>query len=219
MILCAKGLKFLIEDYEIPMMFLFVALIVTQIPDIKRMGDDGKQLTVANIVGFIIGVAIMLFFMVFGWSSDAIDTNDPGIVVMFLVGIIYAMSMLSPGISGSTVLLALGLFAAYDAALADINMKMLLPMAVGLLIGGLAFAKVIDHFMKNSRKTTYAVILGLTVGSALTVLINASRDLSGSEMIIQSIICIFIGAVLGLGLNKLAHIFAKSSAEEEQSSQ
>ena len=216
MILCAKGLKFLIDDFEIPMMFLFVALIVTQIPDIKRMGDDGQKLTTANIIAFIAGVAIMLVFMVVGWNSESIDSEDPGFLIMFAVGIIYAMSMLSPGISGSTVLLALGLFAAYDTALADPthHIKILLYMALGLLVGALAFAKVIDYFMKNSRKSTYAAILGLTVGSALTVLINAFRGLNGTDMIIQSVICIFIGAALGLGLSKLARMFSAGSAEE-----
>ena len=211
MLLCAKGLEVLLEDFRVPMMFLFVALIATQIPDIKSMGDDGEKLTLGNIIAFIVGFAIMMVFMVVGWNAP-IDEENPGFVIMILVGVIYAMSMLSPGISGSTVLLALGFFTAFDKAISHPthNLDLILPIALGLLIGGLAFAKVIDYFMRNHRKSTYAVILGLTVGSALTVLINGLKDLSGTEMIIQSIICALIGAVLGLGLNRLAHMYAES---------
>ena len=214
MIACAKGLQFLLDEYEIPMMFLFVALIVTQIPDIKRAGDDGEPLTKANIIAFIVGVAIMITLMIIGFNTPDNGGNDPGFVIMVIVGVIMAMSMLAPGISGSTVLIAIGLFTVYDNALADLDLKLLLPIVIGIVIGALAFAKVIDHFMETSRKSTYAVILGLNVGSAITVLVKAIRGLSGTEMVLQSVLCIFIGAAFGLLLCKLAHIYSASSSEE-----
>ena len=96
-------------------------------------------------------------------------------------------------------------------------MDLVLPIALGALIGALVFSKVIDFCMRNYRKTTYMAILGLTVGSALTVFINGVRNLSDNsttELIIQCIVCAAIGALLGLGLNRLAHIYADSSSEE-----
>ena len=214
MIACAKGLQFLLDDFEIPMMFLFVALIVTQIPDIYRAGDDGKPLTAANIISFIVGFGIMIALMIIGFNTADNGGENPGFVIMMIVGVIMAMSMLAPGISGSTVLVAIGLFTVYDNALANLDFKLLLPILVGLVIGALAFAKVIDYFMAKSRRSTYAVILGLNVGSAVTVLVKAFRGLSGDEMILQSILCVFIGAAFGIALCRLAHIYSASSAEE-----
>ena len=218
MFLCAKVLDELSKEYEIQLMFLFVALIVTQIPDIKRMGDDGNKLTPADIIAFIVGVAIMAIFMVIGWNAP-MDKDNSGFIVMMLIGVIYAMSLLSPGISGSTILLALGFYWVYTNVIGDFihHMDLVLPIALGALIGALVFSKVIDHCMRNYRKTTYMVILGLTVGSALTVFINGVRsisDNSSTELIVQCVICAVIGALLGLGLNKLAHIYAESSSEE-----
>ena len=218
MFLCAKVLDELSKEYEIQLMFLFVALIVTQIPDIKRMGDDGKKLTSADIIAFIVGVAIMVVFMVIGWNAP-MDKDNSGFIVMVLIGIIYAMSLLAPGISGSTILLALGFYWVYTNVIGDFihHMDLVLPIALGVLIGALAFSKVIDYCMRNYRKTTYMAILGLTVGSALTVFINGMRSLSDNcttELIVQCVICAIVGALLGLGLNKLAHIYADSSSEE-----
>ena len=218
MFLCAKVLDELSKEYEIQLMFLFVALIVTQIPDIKRMGDDGNKLTPSDIIAFIVGVAIMVVFMVIGWNAP-VDKDNSGFIVMMLIGVIYAMSLLSPGISGSTILLALGFYWVYTNVIGDFihHMDLVLPIALGALIGALAFSKVIDYCMRNYRKTTYMVILGLTVGSAVTVFINGMRSISensSGELIIQCIICAVIGALLGLGLNKLAHIYADSSSEE-----
>ena len=211
MILCAKGLKFLIDDYEIPMMFLFVALILTQIPDLKRMSEDGTPMTTNNFLAFLGGLLVMVALMVYGFKTGNENIENPGFAIMVGAGVIMAISMLAPGISGSTVLLALGLFYAYDTALGELDFKLLFPLMIGLLVGALVFAKVIDHFMKNSRKSTYMAILGLNVGSAMTVLIKACRGLSGDDMIVLSIVCIFIGAILGLGLNRLAHRFAESA--------
>ena len=219
MFLCAKVLDELSKEYEIQLMFLFVALIVTQIPDIKRMGDDGNKPTTADIIAFVAGVAIMVVFMVIGWNAP-MDKDNSGFLVMMLIGVIYAMSLLSPGISGSTILLALGFYWVYTNVIGDFihNMDLMLPIALGALIGALAFSKVIDFCMRNYRKTTYMAILGLTVGSAVTVLINGIRSLSDNssgEMIIQCVICAIIGAALGLGLNRLAHMYAESSSEEQ----
>ena len=218
MFLCAKVLDELSKEYEIQLMFLFVALIVTQIPDIKRMGDDGNRLTPADIIAFVVGVAIMVVFMVIGWNAP-VDKDNSGFIVMMLIGVIYAMSLLSPGISGSTILLALGFYWVYTNVIGDFihHMDLVLPIALGALIGALAFSKVIDYCMRTYRKTTYMTILGLTVGSAATVFINGMRSISensSGELIIQCIICAVIGALLGLGLNRLAHIYADSSSEE-----
>ena len=215
MFLCAKVLDELSKEYEVQLMFLFVALIVTQIPDIKRMGDDGKKLTTADIIAFAAGVAIMVAFMIIGWNAP-VDKDNSGFIVMMLIGVIYAMSLLSPGISGSTILLALGFYWVYTNVIGDFihHLDLMLPIALGVLIGALAFSKVIDFCMRNYRKTTYMAILGLTVGSALTVLINGVRSLSedsSGEMMIQCIICAVIGALLGLGLNRLAHMYSESS--------
>ncbi len=218
MVFCAKVLDELSKEYETQLMFLFVALIITQIPDIKKMGDDGKKLTAPDMIAFIAGIAVMVAFMVIGWNAP-LDKDNSGFLVMVLIGVIYAMSLLSPGISGSTILLALGFYWVYTNVIGDFvhHLDQMLPIALGVLIGALVFSKIIDFCMRNYRKTTYMAILGLTVGSAVTVLINAVRSLSDystTELIIQCIACAVIGALLGLGLNKLAHIYADSSSEE-----
>ncbi len=218
MVFCAKVLDELSKEYETQLMFLFVALIITQIPDIKSMGDDGRKLTVADIIAFIAGVAVMVAFMIIGWNAP-LDEDNTGFLIMVVIGIVYAMSLLSPGISGSTILLALGFYWVYTNVIGDFthHLDQMLPIALGVLIGALVFSKIIDFCMRNYRKTTYMAILGLTVGSAVTVLINAIRSLSDystAELIIQCVICAILGALLGLGLNKLAHIYAESSSAE-----
>ena len=215
MMVCAFGLEFLMDHIEVPTMFFFAALIVAQIPDIMKLGDDGEPLSKWNIAAFVVGFVIMIAFLFLGDGNDVELEGITGTVLMVLVGIILAVSKLAPGVSGSTVLLALGLYAPFMHALTDMDIGYLLPILIGLVIGVLGFSKIVDHCMRNHKKSTYVMILGLTAGSVITVSVQAIMKLNGTEMIAMSIAGIVIGLLLGIGLSKVASSYAKETISEK----
>lgn len=215
MMVCAFGLEFLMDHIEVPTMFFFAALIVAQIPDIMKLGDDGEPLSKWNIAAFVVGFVIMIAFLFLGDGNDVELEGITGTILMVLVGIILAVSKLAPGVSGSTVLLALGLYAPFMHALTDMDIGYLLPILIGLVIGILGFSKIVDHCMRNHKKSTYVMILGLTAGSVITVSVQAIMKLSGTEMIAMSIAGIVIGLLLGIGLSKVASSYAKETISEK----
>ena len=215
MMVCAFGLEFLMDHIEVPTMFFFAALIVAQIPDIMKLGDDGEPLSKWNIAAFVVGFVIMIAFLFLGDGNDVKLEGITGTVLMVLVGITLAVSKLAPGVSGSTVLLALGLYAPFMHALTDMDIGYLLPILIGLVIGVLGFSKIVDHCMRNHKKSTYVMILGLTAGSVITVSVQAIMKLSGTEMIAMSIAGIVIGLLLGIGLSKVASSYAKETISEK----
>lgn len=215
MMVCAFGLEFLMDHIEVPTMFFFAALIVAQIPDIMKLGDDGEPLSKWNIAAFVVGFVIMIAFLFLGDGNDVKLEGITGTVLMVLVGITLAVSKLAPGVSGSTVLLALGLYAPFMHALTDMDIGYLLPILIGLVIGILGSSKIVDHCMRNHKKSTYVMILGLTAGSVITVSVQAIMKLNGTEMIAMSIAGIVIGLLLGIGLSKVASSYAKETISEK----
>lgn len=210
---CAFGLKALMDQWEVPMMFFFAALILAQVPDVRSLGDDGQPMTAYNWAALVIGFAVMLVFLWISLSGNGVDRAVDGFAVWLLVGIILAVSKLAPGVSGSTILLALGLFTPFMDAMTAFDMSALIPGGIGLLIGVLVFARVVDYFIRNHRKSTYMVILGLTVGSIVTVSIEAATKLDGTTVILQSIVGIVIGLVLGVGLSRISKKYAAETIE------
>ena len=210
---CAFGLKALMDQWEVPMMFFFAALILAQVPDVRSLGDDGQPMTAYNWAALVIGFAVMLVFLWISLSGNGVDRAVDGFAVWLLVGIILAVSKLAPGVSGSTILLALGLFTPFMDAMTAFDMSALIPGGIGLLIGVLVFARVVDYFIRNHRKSTYMVILGLTVGSIVTVSIEAATKLDGTAMILQSIVGIVIGLVLGVCLSRISKKYAAETIE------
>ncbi len=214
LILCAFGLKELMSVWEVPMMFFFVALILTQIPDIMSLSRDDNPLTKWNWAAFAGGYLVMMGILVMGMGTQSDRTVDNAFLWL-LVGMILAVSKLAPGVSGSTILLAMGLFTPFMNALTEFDMSALIPGGIGLIIGALAFSKVIDRFMTNNRKSTYFAILGLTVGSVAAVSIDGGLKMDGTEMILQSIVGIVLGLILGAGLSKVSRIYARETIDEK----
>lgn len=212
--LCSFGLKGLMDTWEIPMMFFFAALISAQVPDIMSLSKDEKPLTKWNWAALICGFLVMMVTMVFGMQSE-IERSVDNALIWVLVGVILAISKLAPGVSGSTILLAMGLFTPFMNAMTDFDMSILIPGAIGLLIGALAFSKVIDHFMTNNRKSTYFAILGLTIGSVVAVVVDASVNLDGTEVILQSVVGIVLGLVFGIALSKVSRRYAMETIEDK----
>ena len=208
-LLCAKGLDFLIEDHAIPLMFFFAALIVVQIPDMARQAEVGRDMTVWNVLALILGFAVMLAVLLLGRYST-IEVGMTSIVVMFLAGMIYAVCAISPGISGSTLLLALGLFAPVIEGLSRLDLMTLLPLALGAVVGVILFAKLMNRFITNNRKSTYMAILGLTAGSVVTVLVEAYWGLDTDVSLLECTGAI----VLGLTFGYMLHMFSAKSQND-----
>ena len=209
-LICSKGLDFLIDSYEIPLMFFFAVLILVQIPDIKSQSDDGEKPTTMNYVAFAAGFLIMIGILLIGLETGE-QMESPGPIILFFAGIIYVVSAISPGISGSTILLALGLFSAVVEGIGNLELMTLLPLALGGLVGLVLFAKIIDRCVTDHRKSTYFAILGLTAGSVITVITQAVLGMDGDDLIVPVCICIVAGVVVGYGM----HLFSRYYASQE----
>ncbi len=209
-VLCAKVLNAFIDEYYVPLLFFFGALIMMQVPDIKRMSDDGQPYTPYNYAAFAVGFLIMVavFIAKQYFAPEGMETNW---AIMILAGVIVAASFVSPGISGSTMLLVLGIYPAFLAAIDDLDMKLLVPIAIGGIIGLILFSKLINHFMTVSRKSTYMAILGLTAGSVVVVFVEAVMKSDDMAAIPISIGCVIAGIVLGYVLCRLARMYSDTN--------
>lgn len=213
-IACSKCLDALMHDYDIPLMFFFAALIFVQLPDIWRQADDGQRPTGNNILAVAAGLAIMMVIMVVGMQGLSME-GDAGAITMFLAGMIYAVCAISPGISGSTILLALGMFTAVVDSVGNLEFGSIIPLALGAIIAVILFAKAMDHFFHMYRKSTYCVIFGLTLGSVITVACNAVRNMeAGTDYLVPCIIAVAAGIAVGYGMHLLTgYMRGKSSSE------
>ena len=89
--------------------------------------------------------------------------------VMLVCGAIACATMIIPGISGSLVMVMLGVYDDVIDALSAFDMFVLIPYGIGMLIGVIFCAKLIKYLLYKYSRQTYSAILGFVVGSVFSI--------------------------------------------------
>ena len=97
-----------------------------------------------------------------------------------------AAAAIIPGISGSFLLLILGIYNTVIQAVSDFNIPLLLPIAAGAAAGLLGGATFIRFLLTKAPSYTYSGVLGLTAG-ALAVLYPGFP--AGTEAVFSVLLC------------------------------
>jgi putative membrane protein len=102
-------------------------------------------------------------FWLLGFRTDT--TSDPAIWFVFVSGALAICAMILPGISGSFILLMLGM---YDYILDALNARdilTLLVFGVGLVVGISLFSSILNWMLRRYRDLVLSMLIGLMLGS------------------------------------------------------
>ncbi|MBN7772913.1 DUF368 domain-containing protein [Clostridium aminobutyricum] len=153
-----------------PMMYLFLGAIIGSIPPLYKKAtiDRVKPLNVGAVA---VGSGIAYFITMFPENMLQLATGAYWIhfLVLFIAGIIIAIALVLPGISASYVLLMLGMYDLTLKAIRIFDLKYLIPLAIGVVVGTFLTAGVIEREMKRHPQFTYMLIIGFMLGSLLEV--------------------------------------------------
>lgn len=92
----------------------------------------------------------------------------------------------------------LGLYELYLSAISSLNLSFLLPIGIGLIIGGILFLFLINILFKFVKSYTYFGIIGFILGSIFVIYPGFSFDIQG----FISIVLLVISFIVGLKLSK-----------------
>ena len=104
-------------------------------------------------------------FMAYGLTELTPITLEPNYFNFFISGTLAICALILPGISGSFVLLMLGMYQPTLAAVHHFNLGKLSVFACGCAIGLLSFSRILTFFMYRFLSGTLAVLTGFMIGS------------------------------------------------------
>ncbi len=168
-ILSSKVLSICFERFYVQTQFFFMGVVLGSLPMIYKEATKEKKLAPVHLIPFAIGVAVIIGVSLISSSMGAntvrttLDVST--FIYLVIVSIIAAAAMIMPGLSGSLVLLILGGYQTAIQAVDEMNIPILIPIAIGVIIGIVACAKLITLCLKKWQRGTYSVILGLIFGS------------------------------------------------------
>jgi len=148
----------LLENYPLFVWSFFLGLIFATIYVIFKLINKWY------LTNFII-LFFCIFFSVYISSFNVGVTNEISLLYIFMSGIIASSAMILPGISGSLVLVILGVYSYMIKSLDNLELVVIFTFIFGSLIGLLSFSKILKYLFKNYRDLTYTIMLGLVIGS------------------------------------------------------
>lgn len=191
----------------IPITFLFIGFILGAIPSLIKEVKL-KSYKWHHYLTFIIAILSMIGFIFIKESENNPDSLFYYVSVFF-VGVIYAVALIIPGLSGSTMLMAFGYFQLLINLVDDIvkafvtlnfteiasQLPMLFLLILGALIGLILVGKLMHYLLHHFKTHFYLAVLGIVVISPFNILFTLQENTT-ANVFQANFWSYFIGALL-----------------------
>lgn len=159
-VLLASFLERQLEERPVVIAGLFLGLVLGSIGIAWRLLRQAtwRHFVIAAIVGLVLFVAL-------GFGEGQVR-GDPSALAFFGAGILAICAMILPGISGSLILLMLGMYAPVLGAVTDREFGTIIVFALGAVVGLALFSQLLYWLLEHHHDNVLAALIGLMAGSA-----------------------------------------------------
>ncbi len=202
-LLFSKIIGLALDKYPFPTTLFFIGLILGGLPLLwKKVNTKKKKFS--NWLIFALTFLFVVSFAFLNSGSNEVNLsnlNILGYLYLFLVGMIASATMIIPGISGSFVLMLLGYYkpiidvvsSLTDFSLLGKNILILGVLGIGILIGIVLVAKLIEYLFKKAEVKTYYGVLGFVLASIIAII----KPLLAVELHFLEVIIAFVLFMIG----------------------
>ncbi len=158
----ASTIHWLLENYPQPLWAFFSGLILASGALLLR--DEVLLNRIDRVLWFGLGVtvAVVIAFM----PPLSLLSGLPG---LFIAGAIAICAMIMPGISGSFMLVLMGMYAPVLSAVRHLEILDLMVFAAGCITGLATFSRVLHTLLRSHRVLAMAFLCGVLMGSLVAV--------------------------------------------------
>ena len=208
--------EFLFPRFPLQTNLFFIGLIIGGIPVIYKK-VKGNTIRLPQIIAFVLLFATVVGFSLVGeggGSSADITFSVGNVLKLFGVGIIAAATMVIPGVSGSMIMMILGY---YNTIIDTVNdfinalkgfdipamldtFVVLVPFGIGVVVGAVAVAKLIEFMLNKFPLVTYWAIIGLIVASPFAIIFMMEIGTVGVVEIVTGLVLLVAGFFISMKL-------------------
>ena len=210
------------NKYPIPTTLFFMGLVIGGIPMLfsKIKGTKEVKMPISYVILFLTFLLVMVLAFskeIFGGTlgnADFSNLNILGYLNLTLIGTIAAATMVIPGVSGSLVLMLLGFYFPIVNVIKELthfnnigsNILIAGFFGVGVLIGIVLIAKLIEWLLAKFETFTYFGVIGFIIASVLAIPVSVYHEVSNIvytvPQVIIGIIFLILGGVVGYKLGE-----------------
>lgn len=198
-------ITYLFEYFPVPTKIFFVGLILGSLPFISK---SIEKFNVKVFIAFFIGAFIMAIFVYFDINTPSVSTatfkgNFTIIygIKLFFCGIVAAIAMVVPGISGSLLLLILGEYENVSYFVSTFNIPPLIFLGIGVVVGIFVVSKIVTVILAKHRAILFSFVLGIIMVSFLSLWPNIT--VLSIPMLIATVFSMCIGFIFAIFMERL----------------
>ncbi|MDO4995846.1 MAG: DUF368 domain-containing protein [Bacilli bacterium] len=211
-LLMSKVISFCLDKFPASTNLFFIGLIVGGIPLLTKKVKNAKFNPV-NAFLLLLTFSIIMFMTFSDGGGSNIDLTNitfGKMILLFIIGMIAAGCMVIPGISGSFVLMLLGAYQPIISVIGDLtnfsnlghNMTILIPFGIGVVVGIIVIAKILEYLFSKYEVSTYYAILGFIVASVIVLSVTVVGAHASIAELIFGIVLFVIGSTVGYKLGE-----------------
>ncbi|SHE39188.1 putative membrane protein [Marinitoga hydrogenitolerans DSM 16785] len=173
-ILLSKVLSYLFNKYPEYSYGIFAGLIIGGLIYLLNQIDFKKKSNLS-----IITITFFIAFLLLNFAKS-IESTTGNINFWYLMfgGVVAVSVMVLPGVSGSSMLLIMGLYKPVINAVSNMNFNILIPVAIGIFLGLIFIIKLLEGLMEKFREHVMSFLIGLTLAGMVTIFPITSKWLT-----------------------------------------
>ena len=157
----ARMISWVLENHPVPLWAFFFGLILASALMLLR---EVERWTAGRALCLLVGAGIAGFI-----ALSPVLSLDVGLAGVFLSGFLAICAMILPGISGSFILVLLGMYGTVLTAVKSLDLLFLAVFSVGAGAGLLCFSRLLHWLLHHFHQATMALLTGFLFGSLAVV--------------------------------------------------
>ncbi|WP_415355451.1 DUF368 domain-containing protein [Halioglobus sp. Uisw_031] len=157
----AQLVSWVLEHHPVPLWAFFFGLILASALVLLREVDNWS---VPKVLCLLSAGAVAVCI-----ALSPVMSLEMGLAGVFLAGFLAVCAMILPGISGSFILVLLGMYSTTLVALKSLDLVFILVFVIGAGCGLLCFSRLLHWLLQRFHQGTMAVLTGFLFGSLLVV--------------------------------------------------
>lgn len=199
----SKIILYFLNNYYLYTMIFFIGLMMGNIPSSIKIVKQAKKKDIIYLL-----LSLLLVYIIYKFKSPIVyspNISFNNFIIIFMLGVIDAITMIVPGISGTALFMMLNCYHFIMDLFSNLFSKIYftLTFGIGLIIGILITGYIMNKLLTKHKEKVHLVILGFTISSLIVLLIPIIKMINPFNAIPLAILLI-LGFIISKKLENIS---------------
>lgn len=199
----SKIILYFLNNYYLYTMIFFIGLMMGNIPSSIKIVKQAKKKDIIYLL-----LSLLLVYIIYKFKSPIVyspNISFNNFIIIFMLGVIDAITMIVPGISGTALFMMLNCYHFIMDLFSNLFSRIYFTVTfgIGVIIGILITGYIMNKLLTKHKEKVHLVILGFTISSLIVLLIPIIKMINPFNVIPLAILLI-LGFIISKKLENIS---------------